>query len=198
MKFNHNWINTLLIALVAILVWVGGNQPVALGGLTNYDEVGTTEGYEVDDSQVIDGNGNYVGAITATTITASGATSVETFTEGGGIRATSTDDTSATLLASDFDVENMIEFTPELTGITLTGPASSTLSSFVPNASDHRSLMLCNATTTAATPFTFAAGAGTNLHQATSTMAIGTGMCAVLEFYRATDTDIELYYDLGY
>lgn len=135
--------------------------------------------------------------VSGSTVTTGKLTS-GTLTEGGGIRATSTDDTSATFLASDFDVENMIEFKPTVTGITATLPATSTLTSFIPNAGDHRDLMICSATTTAAISFTLAQGTGMNLQQATSTLAIATGQCAILNFYRATDTDIEVYYDLGY
>lgn len=66
---------------------VGGNQPVnvtvvmpediKVSGLTNFDEMGTTEGYEVDNTQVIDGSGNYVGAFDGTTATFSGVVTME-------------------------------------------------------------------------------------------------------------------------
>lgn len=141
--------------------------------------------------------GSTLGITGAATLSSS-LTTLGTFTEGGGVRATSTDDTSATLLATDFDVENIINFTPNVTGITLTSPASSTLTSFIGTAGQSRRVLLCNATTTAGEYFTFAAGTGNNLHQATSSMSVLYGTCVRLEFYRNSDTDIELYYGSGY
>lgn len=118
--------------------------------------------------------------------------------QSGGRYATSTDDTSATALASNFKDITRYDFTPNVTGITLTLPATSTLSSFVPKAGDTRSIFLCNATTTAATPFTLAVGTGMNLVQATSTLAINTNYCATLTFSRQADSDIDVFYNLGY
>lgn len=198
--------DSLLAAGVAIAIvlsvigLVGGNaktdsifeQPTAdaVGAITS-----TTKAI-IKAAGFISAAGNFT--LTSGNLSVGGSTSVETFTQGGGIRATSTDDTSATFLASDFDVENMIEFTPNVTGITATLPATSTLSSIIPNASDHRDIAVCNATTTAAAPFTLAFGTGMNSHLATSTLAIESGDCATLNLYRATDTDIEVFYDYGY
>ena len=47
-------------------------------GTTNLDELDTSEGFEVDGTQVIDGDGNYVGAITSTTGSFSGAVTMDT------------------------------------------------------------------------------------------------------------------------
>jgi len=181
--------------IVALLLGLfGGN---ALGGVYSTVTQDFAQGISINGVTIFDGSGNLTIA-SGDTLTVNGTTVVETLTEGGGIRATSTDDTTATFLAADFDVENMIEFTPNVTGITATLPASSTLSSFVPNAGDHRELILCNATTTANASFTLGFGAGMNAQQATSTLAIPDGECAVLDFYRATDTDLEVFYDLGF
>lgn len=116
----------------------------------------------------------------------------------GGHRSTSTDDTTATFLANDLRNVSLITFTPNVTGITATLPASSTLQSFVPKVGDTRVVTLCNGTSTATTAFTLASGTGVNLHQATSTLAIISGECAQMTFTRAADRDIELFYDLGY
>lgn len=122
--------------------------------------------------------------------------------DGGTVVATSTDDTSATFLNTDLiqgdRVSRLINFNPSKAGITATLPATTTLRTFVPNAGDSREVMICNATSTAATTFTLAVGTGMNLQQATSTMAIRTGWCAQLEFVRNSDKDIEVFYDLGY
>lgn len=98
----------------------------------------------------------------------------ENITVGGGIRATSTNDTTATLLASDMDFEKVIDFTPLVPGITLAFPASSTLPNFLPNAGDTRTLFIRNATTTAATSgnVTIAGGTGTLLKNASSSPSV--------------------------
>lgn len=129
------------------------------------------------------------------------ATEFQNFQAGfqsGGRYATSTDDTTATALASNFKDITRYDFTPNVAGITLTLPATSTLSSFVPKPGDTREVFLCNATTTAATSFTLAAGTGMNLAQATSTLAISTNQCAELRFSRKANSDIDVFYDLGY
>ena len=190
----------VVLALIAFTgAFLGGK--IASGNLGGgaYNALPTWfgNGFSGGDAEqlVVDKYGN---ATTSGSVAVTGATRLETLTEGGGIRATSTNDTTATFLASDFDVENMIEFTPTVTGITATLPATSTLLDFLPNASDSRSLMLCNATTTALAAFTLAFGTGMNAQKATSTLAIPSGDCATLDFVRATDTDIEVFYDLGF
>ena len=116
----------------------------------------------------------------------------------GGRFATSTDDTTATALGSDFKDIARYDFTPNVGSITLTLPATSTMSDFVPRVGDTRDVFLCNATTTAATPFTLAAGTGMNLVQSTSTLAINTTYCATLTFSRKANSDIDVFYNLGY
>ena len=116
----------------------------------------------------------------------------------GGRFATSTNDTTATSLASDFRDVSRYDFTPNVAGITLTLPATSTMTDFIPKAGMTRQVFLCNATSTAATPFTLAFGSGMNAVLATSTLAIGTDYCADITFSRQSDSDIDVFYDLGY
>lgn len=124
-----------------------------------------------------------------------------TFFEGltrGGINATSTDDTTATFLQRNLLSVSRIEFTPNVASITATLPATSTLSSFIPKAGMTVDVLVCNATTTASTPFTLAFGTGMIDSLATSTLAIETGDCAQVTFSRKSNTDIDVFYDLGY
>jgi hypothetical protein len=137
------------------------------------------------------------GAFTLTgAFTGSGAVDVPTFTQGGGVTATSTDDTTATLLASEFDTENYIEFTPNVNSITLALPATSTLSSFIPNTGDSRQIIIENATTTASIDVTLAAGTGMDLQEPDGqNVVISTDNYAVLTFWRRSDTDIVVTVD---
>lgn len=117
--------------------------------------------------------------------------------QGGGVRATSTDDTTATFLAGDLDVETIIVFTPNVGSITATLPASSTMPNFLRGAGMSRTVALCNGTSTAQTPFTLAGGTGMDVVNSTSTLAINTGDCASLRFIRQSDTDFFVLFDQG-
>ena len=120
-------------------------------------------------------------------------TVVATFTDGGGVFATSSAGT-ATYPSTAYDVENVVEHnaTAALTA-TLTA-STSVASSFIPNAGDHRTLLWKN---TGAGVLTLAGGTGSLLKVASST--IGTGLktimpggTATLDFFRTSNTDIEV------
>lgn len=122
-----------------------------------------------------------------------------TFTQGGGIDATSTLGTAVPLLASDFDVENVIDVTLNISSGTLTFPATTTLTSFIPTAGQTRTLFVRNATTTAATNLTIAGGTGVLVKFASTTPAT-TGVItgdtdganyAMIVLTRKANTDIE-------
>jgi len=126
-----------------------------------------------------------------------GATSISTFTQGGGVFATSSTGAVLPLVASDFDTENMIDVTLNIVDGTLSFPATTTLTSFIPNAGDTRTLYIRNATTTATMDLTIAGGTGVLLKQATSTSVTipgdtDGGNFGVLRLIRKVNTDIEL------
>lgn len=121
-------------------------------------------------------------------------------TQGGGITASSTVNSAETATASMFDTENVIDYTLNLVDSTLTLPATSTLSSFIPTAGQTRDVIIRNATTTATMDLTLAAGTGMNLVTATSTKVIlgnATGSnYALLKFIRKANTDIDVLLDI--
>lgn len=115
-------------------------------------------GYKVDGVSIIDGNGLFAALLT---------------TDAGTLRsyslATSTGD--ATLSETYLAGYDTIVVTP--TGAngtkTLTFPASSTLSTWLPTAGDMQETCFINASTTAATTLTWAASTGIDLEVASST-----------------------------
>lgn len=124
-----------------------------------------------------------------------GPTLVNTFTEGGGVRATSTSGSAVPLVATDFDTENLIDVTLNIVDATLSFPATSTLKSFLPNAGDSRTLYIRNASTTAAMDLTITGGTGVLLKNASSTAVIvgdtdGANF-AIIRLIRKANTDIE-------
>lgn len=118
--------------------------------------------------------------------------------EGGGIRATSTVNNAETLLASDFDVENVIDYTLNVQAATLTLPASTTLTSFLPKSGDTRTILIRNATTTA-TNLTIAGATGVLLKKATTTAIIygdtDGANYGTIKFTRKANRDIEAIFD---
>lgn len=214
-KINHNWINTALIVIVGILVLVGSNQSGNLGGTRfpsglSADSTSPSSGEVRGTTLTITGAQTLTGATTlastlgvtgaatlSSTLSVSGATSLETLTEGGGIRATSTDNATETLLASDIDVENYLDYTPNINS-TLTLPATSTLSAMIPNAGDSRQILFRNASTTAAATLTVAAGTGIDLQytEATGGDLVLNGLdVAITTWVRKSDTDILVIWD---
>lgn len=121
--------------------------------------------------------------------------SVTTFTEGGGYTSISTSSATYTLSATQMDTENYISFTPTGAAATLTLPATSTLSNFVPNAGDTRRIMIENAAT-AATTTTIAAGTGMDLQEPDGqNVVIGQNNYAWLTFVRQSSGDIVVRVD---
>lgn len=123
------------------------------------------------------------------------------FTQGGGVRATSTSNSAETLLASDIDTENVVDYTANVSSVTLTLPASSTMTGLVPKAGLTRTIFIRNATTTAAINLTLAGGTGTILKQATSSNQAGAKTIygdtdgdnyARLDLIRKANTDIDV------
>lgn len=122
------------------------------------------------------------------------------FTQGGGVRATSTSGTVVPLLATDFDTENLIDVTLNVQSGTLSFPATTSLAStFLPATGMVRELFVRNATTTAATALTISGGTGILVKFASSTPATtglmsgdtdGANMAKVV-LIRKANTDIE-------
>lgn len=121
--------------------------------------------------------------------------SVTTFTQGGVYYATTTANATASLLATDVDEESYIAITPTGAALTLTLPATSTLTNFIPNAGDFRTIIIENGAT-AATTTTIAAGAGMDLQEPDGqNVVIGQNNYAILTFYRQSNGDMVVTVD---
>lgn len=112
----------------------------------------------------------------------------------GGLLATATP-ASLTLQASDLIGYSTISFTPGVAAVTVTLPATSTLTTWLPNAGDRTTLTFINASSTAGTNLTIAGGTGTLLKVASSTTAkFGTFITplatARIDVVRKEDSDL--------
>lgn len=110
------------------------------------------------------------------------------------VNATSTPSTSYTLIQKDILGFGSILLTPTVDSISLTLPASTTVSSFIPKAGQRTSLLIVNGTSTAAKTITIVTGTGVVLKNASTSAAIGPGAVGLLEFVRKTNTDIDAFF----
>ena len=166
-----------------VLVIGGGNSP-SFAGYTTFSGINTTDGYQVDGVSVIDGNGD---------ISVTGETSVSGFTQGGGvltITATSTE-AGRTLTQAQMLANNIIDIAA-VNGVafTLTLPATSTMTTLLPNAGDFREWFVDNQNA-AATTTTIVAGAGIDLIAVTANDDVIDGLeTARLSCYRKANTNV--------
>jgi len=176
-------------------------EPVSVsqkaGGIYHTQQEDFPEGISVKLSPVINSSGQYVGTVTGafngTTITASGISDVGIITQGGVSISSSTAGTTATLPASYLLNYSNVNYTPNGATVTLTLPASSSLSSLIPNTGDYIEKVITNATSTAASKITLAAGAGETIITASSTKDILSLGGGILRMVRKANTDIWIY-----
>lgn len=105
----------------------------------------------------------------------------------GGIFATTT---TSTLTQSQITDISTITANPATAAITLTLPASSTLSTLIPNAGDSVNYVIANLATVSASSTTIVGGTGTTLKNATSTAAILGGGTGLLTLVRLASTNV--------
>lgn len=187
-------VGVLAVLVVLVMGYMLTTGPKSyVGGNFNPVMVDFAQGISVNGTTVL----NNLRGLIATTLNVSASTTVSTFTQGGGITATTTLGTTSTLLATAFDTENVIEAIPGGASWTITLPASSTLSTFIPTAGQARSIYIRNATTTAGINMTIAGGTGTVLRSASTTAIIQSDTAgakgARLDFVRQNNTDISVF-----
>lgn len=138
------------------------------------------------------------GALSASTGILSGLLTLDAGQLRSYTNATTTG-TAVTLKQSDILAYDTVLMTPIVGATTVTFPASSTLTSFVPSAGDMQAQCWVNASSTSAITITFAEGTGINIQVASSTTNLGfpaiqPGGTACFNFVRKTNTDINAAY----
>jgi hypothetical protein len=136
------------------------------------------------------------GAISGTTITGTGAATVGNLNYGATTVASSTSNATETMLVSYLTTYSGVDYTPGLVAVTLTLPATSTMTDFIPNAGDCQAFRLRNLDSVAATSTTIAAGTGIDLvENENGDVVIEGGNEARMLFCRELDTDVTVYVD---
>lgn len=168
----------LVAVVIAALALTSSHSPV-LGNKTAsfWDSLS----YRVSGTEVISSSRGLANIVTA---------SVGTFTQGGGTFAT-TSNGSVTLDIASVVTANVIAHT-NTGATTFTLPASSTMTSFIPNAGDARTILYDNLGNNIDT---IAGGTGTTLHVASSTVTtalktVAPSGSAILIFHRKSNTDV--------
>ena len=121
------------------------------------------------------------------------------FQQGGTVYATSTVVAAATLIGSTLSTANIVDYTTNLSAVTITLPASTTMP-LGDDVGSMRTIWIRNATTTALN-LTIAGGTGTLLKVASSTNGGAAviygdtdgGNHARLDFLRKANSDIEVF-----
>ena len=115
---------------------------------------------------------------------------------GATTAASSTSNAAETLLESDLTSYSGFDYTPGDAAVTLTLPATSTMTTLIPSAGDCYLWRFRNLDATAATSTTIAAGTGMDLvENENGDVVIEGGNEAQLLFCRELDTDVTVYVD---
>ena len=209
-KENENPIGGGIVAALIIAVsifasaWlVGGNQSASFGGSSDSGWNATGDGcISVDGTCIIDASGNLDGVITSSTGSFSGLLTLNAGTLHSYPNSTSTTATTQTLVQADILNYDTILLTPNTGDLTLTWPATSTLTSLVPTAGDTAKQCMHNASTTSGIDITIAAGTGIDLMTASSSILGGAPVLTILSnqvgcftYIRQTDTDISMLFE---
>lgn len=201
------WVALIAVAIMAIIGWftpagqLVAEKAGAISGVTNFSKLGVTE------LKVGSGCGDgftYAGCTGLLINATSGFVLGFLATFDAGVtysytNSTSTTATAETATASEIANYTTVIMTPNVGALTITLPASSTLSAFLPAAGDRMEQCWYNATGTAAMNIIFAAGTGIDLEVASSTglsaqgavstnLSIGPGNSGCFKFIRKPAT----------
>ncbi len=146
-----------------------------------------------------------VGAATLdSTLTVTGASTLTGAVTFNG-SATLANSLSTTTPASMTMAQNDLTFstvlvTPTNGAVTMTLPATSTLTSFISSTGNYAQVDMCNASTTPGANITIAAGTGMNFTVASSSassVVLNPKKCGTLEFVKMANTDVDVLVKTG-
>lgn len=177
----------MVAVVIAIFALLSGGAKT-LGGSTD-DFFNANGGFKVDGISIIDGSGN---------VAVDGETVVDGFTQGGGVvTLTDANGGTYTLTQAELLSGNYLSFAAGGAGqavIALTLPASSTLTTLIPNAGDCREYIYDASALAAATTTTITAGTGIDLIAYTTNDDVIDGAeFAEIRFCRQADSDVTVF-----
>lgn len=178
-KKNH--LGLLIIVFLIVSSFGGAKEAAKQYGAINRDTTTISNPFTFQQGITNDSTLTQTGAATLSSTATIGG---KLTTNAGHLRSytnsTSTTATSQTLAVADILNYDTILMTPNTGALTLTFPASSTMTTLVPTAGDMQETCIFNATSTAAATITLATGTGLSLERvATSTTSGSAGMLAI-------------------
>jgi hypothetical protein len=202
MKNIGTHILTAIVGGLVVLVFsglVGGNQSdngPAVGSGTRFPNGLSVDGTSPSSGQIRGTTLLTTGAVTMQgALDVDGKTVVDEFVQGGGISTlTDANGGAFTLTQAQMEAGNMLSFAAGGAGqaaITITLPASSTLTTLLPDAGDSATWVYDSSLLAAATSTTFAGGTGTNVKETVGgNIAIAGGQGAVITCWRLASTNV--------
>ncbi len=188
----------VLMLLVSGLYFKGGSN--LLGGGTRMpsgisaDSTSPVTGEVRGTTLTITSTSAFTGLLSAVTGAFSGAVSTGELTQGGGCTASSTTVATETWSQAFMLASNCFTYsgTEKAAAITITLPATSTMTTLLPNAGDSRMWFYNPDAYAAATTTTFAAGTGIILYEpdGQNVVIAGATSAAILECVRLANTDV--------
>lgn len=186
----------ILAGLVVLLgSWMFGGSLPAVGGVYSEVKKDFSEGISIDETTVIDGDRNLtaVDATISDDLNVAGDTVVEEFTQGGGVLSFTATSTQAarTLTEAELLANNVIEIvSTNAPALALSLPATSSMTTLLPNAGDFREWIIDNQHL-AATTTTITAGTGIDLIAYTTNDDVIDGLeVSRLTCWRKANTDV--------
>jgi len=192
---SHNWINSLLIVVVGILVLVGDGGaggtrfPSGLSADSTSPASGEVRGATFTSTGLV----TFASGLISGAFNVNGETTTDGFTEGGGTVTVTPTSGSYTLTEANLLAGNVITFTASTTmpALTLALPATTTLTTLLASDGDKRSWIIENPFTAAATTTTISAGTGIDLQEPDGqNVVIGINNYAWLACFREASTDV--------
>ena len=193
---------TISIAIAVALIagfgglLVGGRLADApsVGGSTSADW--SANSFEILGTTVINSSRalvNLTGLTTSSGNATLGTTTVEAFTQGGSVYSTTTTAAAHTFTEAELLNNSVLRFLGSATAAAMTAtlPATSTMTTLLPNPGDSRTWFIENGYTAAATTTTIAAGTGIDLQEPDGqNVVIGINNYAKLTCFREVSTDV--------
>jgi len=169
----------------------GGGDQLGAYGDTNFTNLVASGSLTVTGASTLTGAISSSGAISGASGSFSGAMDVGNFTQGGGCYASTTVAATDTWTAANMLAYNCFEYNgATAAAITITLPATSTMTTLIPNVGDKKS-WLYQGYTVAATTTTWTAGTGMDLiGYTTDDDVIDGNEYAEIKCTRMTDTDV--------
>lgn len=202
MKNTVSYFAILISILALVLATIPGGPTLNFSGVTNFDEVDVTDGYKVDGTTVIDGDGNVDASITSdtgtfsSTLTVSGESNLARTITGGSVTTISATG-SHTLTAANICDSSIINYEANTTTTATMPTAAALITDCLPAAGDTTWVMFANTATQSVSIITLALSGSMELlasaSPSTSFLTIAQNSWSRLNFMATSSAGVILF-----